>query len=194
MKFYILILIIFFIYSCTPDRFVLNVDTRDQDLVFSLIMSELSDVEKIADNAFSIKDSGIVAMKLDGITQYEFDATCKIRSGEGLNFYIRTTSNYFYSADNIKFTMKNSGTEIRESGKQTQENPDYKMELGEKYRVRIKNDGNYVKIFIDCDEVYCISTKLMATEYIIMEAIGDTKAIISGINFDRITDRFFEDL
>jgi glucose-6-phosphate dehydrogenase assembly protein OpcA len=57
-------------------------------------------------------------------------------------------------------------------------------------RIQIKNDGDYVKISVDCDEILFTRTSLPASEYFVFETLGEASALITGIEIAEVMEGF----
>lgn len=178
----IILLAIILLYSCVPpDIFMLN--KRSEDRIDGFIVSKLDSVELVKDNAIMIHDGGIASLKLTGITQLKFDVTMLVEKGDGVKFSFRTVKHNYPNNPSISFVFSPSGSKVRDNNIIVADVDSVKLEYEKLHRIIIKNDGNLVRVKVDCDEIYVGKTELLATEYLIVESLSGTSAFLSGINF-----------
>lgn len=174
--------------SCAPDRFTLN-KRIGANLIGCKILSDIDNVKKTGDNSVLILPNGILAMKVLGMTQHESDFTVNLLKGNGIKFAYRTVEHNRDIHSSLIIHLTNDKIAITDqSGSLIAENNNYGLSVNTKYRFRVVNKGKNLKIYLDCDEVLNVSTKIPATEYILIETINDTKAELSGID---IQEAFF---
>jgi hypothetical protein len=179
---YIIALILLALASCAPDEFLLNKGLYENQ-VNGLKMTSIDDVDVVNDNSIFIRNSGIVALTLAEKTQLIFDVTVDLQSGDGLRFAFRTVSDNYATHPGIFFDFTTSGSRVRENQTTLAAVDSVRAKIGQLSRIRIFNDGKIFTILADCDTVYYGRTELPATEYLIIESLRGSEALIKGISF-----------
>lgn len=185
------ILVIILLNSCHPDFFRMN--KTDQYPLFAFKMNSIDSVEKIAENSIRIYDGGRAAIGSNALTQLQSDMTVKVEKGSGLRIVIRSAVNNFENHQYLAFDFSDKGSVISENGKVLVSTDSINATPQENYRVVIENDGAFVSIRVDCDEVFHGKTKIPASEYIILETLPGSQVRVSGINFANVLEdnKFF---
>ncbi|MFP4527911.1 MAG: lipoprotein [Candidatus Kapaibacterium sp.] len=191
-KIIIILSILIALAGCSPDQYTLH--RRTGNFTYGMIMSDLESVELIADNALLIKPGGLSAIRRPGMTQNVGDFTVELRSGSGIRIAFRTVRYEYKRQPSMALDYTRSGCIISHDGEVVANIDSVRARMGEPSRIRIINDGKYVKIYIDCDEVLYTTTRLPATEYFIFESIDGGEAVISGIEIAEISDESFEEV
>jgi hypothetical protein len=179
-----IILVIFILISCTPDKFTLN--NKSEYRIEGLIMSNLDCVEVDKDNAIMLHPGGRAALRTFDLTQLLADFSVNIYSGQGIRFAIRTVSKYYPNSPSLVFDYSLSGCKIIENDKIIGFNDSVKVKFKEPARIIIKNDGEFYSIKVDCKEVFKGFTKIPSTEYIILETLMESEAYVYGIKFANV--------
>lgn len=190
---YIIITIVGFssilFYSCAPpDAFILN--RKEPVQIYGLIMSGLETVEQVRDNALYLLPDAMVALKAEEKTQLATDFTVELRDGDGIRFAFRTISDNYEKQNKITFDYTINGCLVKENEKIITKVDSIRAVLNDQKLIRILNEGNTYSITVDCDTVIKARTKLLATEYVIIKALNRTEAVLSGIDFADVKDKF----
>ncbi len=182
-------LALFLLNSCQPDTYFLNRKVAEY-MISGEILSHIDSVEKSGENAVLIHSGGITSLRVLKITQLIADFTIEASNGKGIRFAFRTNSNDYPEHNAIRFDYTTEGSSVFENNSLLARVDSVKLTHYEPVRLKIYNDGIYYKILVDCDTVYKGSTMLPATEYVIIESLGGTEALLSGIDFAEIVDEF----
>ena len=166
--------------SCDPYYFKLNTTKKTFELIHAVKLTDMNDVERISDNSFKILPNAKLALGLNKITQIYSELNVKVSSGEGLRFSFRTVSNDFENNPKISFEYLVNNSIIKENNKIISLK-NIKFDYNELKVIRILNNGNKYCVTVDCDTIYNGITNLPATEYLMIESLKETNAIISGI-------------
>jgi hypothetical protein len=182
MKHVYIIALLLALTSCAPDLFTLNRGIYNSR-IYGLKMTSLDDVEVVNDNSIIIRNNGIAALAIAEKTQFEADLTVKLLSGHGLRFAFRTVSDNYSVHPAIFFDYTTDGSNVRENDHALAAVDSVKAKINQPSRIKIINDGKVFTILADCDTVYLGRTEIPATEYIIIESLRSSEALLSGINF-----------
>ncbi|MDQ1265933.1 MAG: hypothetical protein QG635_1085 [Bacteroidota bacterium] len=182
MKIYIITLIsIAVLASCSPDRFQINWEKNTR--IFGEKLCSIDSVEAYSTNAIKLCPGGCASMKLSGLTQLYIDLSVVITEGEGVRIRFRTVSNDYKNQSSISLVLTGNGYSVEEKGKVICRSDSLKAVINQPNRIILQNDGKYVKIRVDCDDIYTGITDLPATEYLIIETMPHTTAKVFGIDF-----------
>jgi hypothetical protein len=176
-------------YSCAPpDAFLLN--RKEPVQILGLIMSDLESVEQVRDNALYLFPNAMVALKSEDITQLATDFTVELREGNGIRFAFRTISDNFEKQNKIIFDYTLNGCIVKENDILITKVDSIKAVFNEQKLIRVLNEGKTYSITVDCDTVVKARTSLLTTEYFIIQSLGNTEAVLSGIDFADVKDKF----
>jgi hypothetical protein len=171
--------------SCSPHKFALN--KKSENRIEGFIMSNDYDkVEITADNELVLYEGSMVSMRTYNLTQLYADFTVTPLRGDGVSFYFRTVQNNFIKQPYIKFNFSSGGSSVEENGNLIATADSIKARIKESSRVRIMNDGILFNITVDCDTVYSGLTSLLATEFVVVAPMPDSRVLLSGIFFDDV--------
>ncbi len=186
----ILSTIIIIIASCHPDRFQLNSSNPNLYLISGLIIGELDSVELIADNAIKLYEGGGADLSAYqfGITQLQTDITAEIIYGEELMLAFRTVSDKFETRRSIKFYFSKNGCRLMQNDSLITAVDSIKALIGEPSRIKLENYGDLINVTVDCDTVFYGRTNLPATEYVIARCPRGSRAKLSGIIFNDMSE------
>lgn len=181
-KFAFLAIIILAASACSPDQFKLHRGSPDE--IRGLIMTPYGSVDVYQyENRIEMGEHAALAMRSDPMTQYEADITTILKNGSGVRFAFRTVCNEYANRPSMALEFTTSGCRIIERGEIIRTVDSVKALPNKPYRVKIKNEGDLVKVRIDCDDIYIGTSELPATEYIIVETIGKSEAELKAIHF-----------
>lgn len=180
----ILAILMIIIQSCASEQFTLNYNYRYS--ISGYIMNNLDGVEIVADNAIELFDGAIVSLRSLSLTQFSADFTMKLKSGKGLRFALRSTTNNYPKHPSITFDFTTEGYSISHNGNLVKQGNALKAQYNTPTKIIFENDGDLLKIKVDCEIVFWGKTKLPATEHIIIECLEDTYARLYGIDFTYI--------
>jgi hypothetical protein len=186
LKFLIFILQLLLITSCITEKFVLN--RSASNAIEGKIIGNIDSVNISHENAFSLLGNGQVALKVPELTQFTGDFTVELERGEGLQFIFRTLADKFNQRPRIIFDYKLNGCKVMQNDSLITVVDSINANSTEAKLIKIENYAGSFKITVDCDTVFYGKTNLECTEYIIIKSLNNSKAFISGINFDRISD------
>jgi hypothetical protein len=184
MKYLYITFLLFVLTDCTPEGLKLNMISA-KNLIYTVIVGDLNNVEQINDNSFLIKNGGIASMRILGKTQNEIKFNLEFLEGDFVRFGIRTTRVNFNKKNNIIFEINGTDISLYLHGKLLQ-NKKIAGSVKNSKLIRILNLGDELKISVDCDEIVNIRTKLPLTEYLIVESNKNSTLKLSGIVFDLI--------
>lgn len=173
------------IFLPDPEHYML--DIKSPFPIEGFVLSGYASSGKVCDNQLYIDQNSTTAIKREGLTQFIFDATFTINKGDGIKFYLRNTYKSYNDISGIVFEYNQNGSKIFENGVLIAKVDSIKLQADSPTRIKIKQDGNYYDILVDCDTVIKATTKLVGTEYILMQSI-QSNIDISGITLDEIHD------
>jgi len=172
------------------EYFNLNDTNIGKEDIICCNLTEMGSIEREdgVENAIYINENGIVSLKNVKKTQFISDITVELLSGTGLEIYSRNKRDRFDNGIGVKIEFNKNGCRILENGIIVGEKTP-KLEIGEKYRIIVKNEGDMIKVSIDCVDVFEYRTKIPSTEYLILASEGKSKLHISGIEFNNIYNK-----
>lgn len=179
-------------YGCAPDLFELNKKTSEIDqtgkslAIYGMILSDLNSVEVINDNSLKIKGGGAVALAVGMETQFSAEFTLKFQVGDVLRFRIRSVSDHYLQHPAVIFDYTLQNSTVSENDILITKVDSIRSKLFNPVKVKISNFGNLMNILVDCDTVYSGTTRLPATEYILLESLRNSEIDVYGINFAKI--------
>lgn len=188
LKIYIPILSsVIFLYSCgflpQPDKFVLDRQTNSP--IECRILSPTDSVLQINDSEMLLYNGGICAMKREDLTQSHFLCNINVSTGKGIRFYFRSDPTKYVKDGGIVYEFNERGSFIFEDGGHVQTIDSVRLQRNFPIVLQLKQDGSKYTILADCDTVYQGTTKLPATEYVIIKTIG-SNATVSAVHLDHI--------
>lgn len=168
----ILILSVMLFSGCNPYLFELNLYNRDDYISVVENLSRFGAVEKYADNAFMMHSDALAAIKTPSITLSASDMTLRYGSDNTGDYtiYFRTSAHSMSTGKYVEMKVRYEESTVyfedKESGIKKVVPVDIDLEQGN--RLFALNDGKYLKIYWDCDEIYNYKTNIPSTEYIII--------------------------
>ncbi len=194
MKKLSVILLLLLIVSCypgrrlnTPDVFDMNLRS-ERPLIEGFILSDITSVENNADNGFIMFPNAYISLREYRLMSRVSDLSIKTNGGDGMMFTIRTTQHERNNEPGIKLLINETGSTVFENNKIIFENPGAKLLPGEDQRLRIRNQGKYYSMSLDCETIYTGTTELPQTEFILIKTLPNTQALVYGIEFDDVFD------
>lgn len=173
-----------------PDIYALNKESTNP--LIGVIIGDLDGAEPASGNAVIIYEDGKTSLRTPGLTQFVADFTVTLHRGEGLRFGFRTNAKDYGKHPAILFDYTINGCRVYENGKLLVDNKSVKSGIKYPARIQLTNDGKYIKISVDCEEIYNSTTSLEATEYVIIESINKSAGVVSGIEFAKVLDANLE--
>lgn len=176
-------LVLSFLVSCAPDRFTLD-KISGQNRIEGFEMKTIHDADVKFDNAFVLNENGAVSLRAVNETDGIWDFGLNFLFGQELNIAMRDVPFEYKSPRALCINLSDDVLKITDSGKEVfSENSKYNF--SNSVRVQFINDGFNFALILDCDTIYKGKTKIPTTEYIIFESLNNTKAFISGIDFQK---------
>lgn len=189
MKIYLAaILFLVITTACNPDRFTLN---QISDIInYGQILDSLDTFEQIDDNSFFLKN-GRVAIKSKFITQTSFNFNYQVMNGESIRFTLRTISHNYDNTNGVTFEIRKSGLKIFENGNEFHYDNKIKLQTGAEKFISFRSVGDKIIFRHDCDELI-YTTKLPATEYLIIQVYDNSQVKITGFGTEKIISNSIE--
>lgn len=176
-------LVLSFLVSCAPDRFTLD-KISGQNRIEGFEIKTIHDADVKFDNAFVLNENGAVSLRAVNETDGIWDFGLNFLFGQQLNIAMRDVPFEYKSPWALCINLSDDVLKITDSGKEVfSENSKYSF--SNSVRVQFINDGFNFALILDCDTIYKGKTKIPTTEYIIFESLNNTKAFISGIDFQK---------
>ncbi len=195
----ILLFCLILLSGCNPYLFELNKYDRKKYRSFVENMSRYGAVEKTADNGFIIHSDASAAIKTPKVTQSVNDMTIKYADGKTGDYSIilRTSMTSLplgnYIEMQVNYEDSNVNIEDKETGLKKVIPVEIDLEQGN--RIFAINDGKYLKIYWDCDEIYNYKTSIPSSEYVIIRTdkycsleieAWEVKYLLEDARYDRI--------
>jgi hypothetical protein len=173
MKSYIVIILMFAVVSCAPDKFILRKMT--DYLVEGYILKNVDSVEVKLDNTMELSSGSMVALRTFGITETHFDMTTELLEGEGAEFYFRTAIDKFDVHPALKFKLSSSGCNFYENNNLLGIIDSIKFDPKNNGRLHIRNNGNKYLVTYNCDTLKYGSTSIENSEFLIIKPLPGSK-------------------
>ncbi len=177
---YILI-ILFLLNSCNPRIF--NLLEKDPAKMVSVYyLGKLYNLKKINDNSIYLKDSLLVSLKFFGVTNHIIEFNTKNINNQNFKLNLRNIFHAYNSDDGISIHVNNNHYEVYKN----QELIKSGMIFDDKIYFYIENDGKYLKIKINCDDIYIKDLELYASEYLIIENMEGSSFELKGLIWENL--------
>lgn len=194
------------------DYFTLNKYDKDAQTVRGVRLNGWEKVHKINQNSILLKEGGAAAIAVpmeefgnsilafddddssddnvelvffeDGY--YIFDFGIKNIDDVPLNICLRTSSQDFLIGNKgLRLEIFEGEAQLSFESEILQTTRIIPLEKGETRRVIVINNGKYLKISLDCNEIVNIKTDLPISEYVIFESPGEGSWEINAISFEK---------
>ncbi len=179
-----ILLFVLVLQSCNPYIFQLNIYEKYQQFSTLENLSRYGAVEKTADNGFIIKTDATVAIQTPMLTQSISDMTIKYKDSlfGKYKIYLRTTVQSMLSDLYVEMEVDyaQSSINIIDNESKIEKKINVNIDIEHGNRVFAINDGKYLKIYWDCDEVYNYATSIPATEYVIIRTEKNCSLEVEG--------------
>lgn len=166
-----------------PDQFQLYKTSSAP--IDGFIMSDINTVKLTKDNELLFLPNAMVSLKRANITHSLFSVLASLNSGNGLRFYFRTNKNKYSTEPGLVFEFTKNGSVVYDNGVKVAETDTVKVIPGKTAKLIVLSDADYFQITVECDTVYKGRTKLVSSEFVIIESIN-SNALLSAIYFDNI--------
>ncbi|MBM2816198.1 MAG: hypothetical protein HW421_2960 [Ignavibacteria bacterium] len=174
-------LLLILLTSCSPDTFRMNSNSSYE--LQGFIMTGMDKVQVKGSNSMVLQDKARVSLRSLQLTQIMADFTITVSEGTGLKFYFNTAVNNFDKHPFIAFEFSTDGYSLSENEKILAKSDSIKAELGKPVRIKLINDGKFIKVYADCAEIFKGRIKLPASEFVIVETLPDSKVIVNAVDF-----------
>ena len=163
--------------GCAYERF--NI-IAGRDFYQGLVLSDYRDVD-VGDRRILLKPGARISIETSQITQRVAQLDLDIVSGDGLVAYVRAVPHKFDTLDGIALRYSTSGCWVRTEDSlivPIEYNADPGMQT-----LKVYTDGELVRFDAGCRMLYEQTTKLPATEYLIVEALPGSTVEIRAVKF-----------
>ena len=181
MKVIITIIGIIILNSCNPR--LIKLLEKDLDKVVPVYyLGKLHNVNKLNDNSISIKDSALVSFKIFGVTNHIIEFNTNSIDNQHFRINLRNIFDKFKPENGIQILIKNNTYIVFERNKLIRSG----FLNDEENYFYFENDGKYLKIKINCDDIDIDEISIYATEYMIIENFEDSNIKLSGLNWENL--------
>jgi hypothetical protein len=170
----------------SPELYTL--DKNYTNSISGVILSELPTVVQTYDNEIMLQPGALTSLRVPELTQYNAQFNAKLMEGNGVRFAMRSTPKTYATNPGLTLDYTTSGCVLSENNRILTTVDSIKAGQGSSI-IHFMNNGKMFIITVGCDTVYNGATYLPATEYIIVSTLKDTKALLSGIQFDNVIPR-----
>lgn len=174
------------ITGCSPDTFLLNINS--DKILFGKILSAYGTVDVPSGNSVLLRTGGVAAIRRYTLTQHEAQFSVNLKQGSGIRFSFRTSEHNRENHDAIIFDYTENGCEIYENGRNLLKIDTISAKHNVPALIKIKNDGKYVKVSVDCADIYFSATNITSTEWIILEALEKSEILVYGIEYSELAE------
>lgn len=167
-------------YKLKLNRYVPNV----YPIEVQIISDEYWRVDQVAENSLMLDTNGKAALRVLEMTHYIADMSVDLKTGTGVRFVIRDVKNKYSKAKTIWMDVTNQNCKIYNNEKEIFSSSDYKLVTNSQSRIKIENDGKYLRVYFDCDKIFEFETYLINTEYLIVESLENSQVKLQAIQFE----------
>lgn len=165
------------ISGCAYENFNIIVG---RDFYQGKVMSDYHDVD-VGDKRILLKPGARISIETSLITQSVAQIDLNILTGDGIVAYVRTVPNEFDTLRGISLRYSTSGCWVR-----TEDSLivpiEYNADAGPQ-RLTFYTDGDLVRFDAGCRMLYEQTTKLPATEFLIIESLPGSSVEIRAVKF-----------
>jgi len=211
MRFGIIIILAFILNACpfASDYFYLNRLDLEKETVTGLRLNSWNKVEQINQNSFVIRSGGVAAIAKEIIDRNEiyeepsiyekifgtpskssvqkdfiFDFGVRSLNGQQLNISSRTSpTDYKLGNKGISIELFENTISVLENGNLIKETT-YERTEEQTNRMIIINNGDYIKVSLDCDDIITWKTDKPISEYLIFESVGSGNWEINSVTVE----------
>ncbi len=186
MKIITIIILLLFLSSCNPDRFIIN--TKSQNTIFGKILDGLDSFEQINYNTFILSE-GRVAIRTYLQTQNDISFNYDLISGDTIIFVLRTVEKKYDNENGIKIIIDKNSTKIFENKKLINEIKEIITKNNQTRYINIRNIGNIIHFTQDCEK-FTVKSNIPATDYLFIQSLKNSKILISGLEYEQIIENY----
>lgn len=181
MKVILTIIGILILSSCNP-RLIKLLEKDLDKIVPVYYLGKLHNVNKLNDNSISAKDSALISFKIFGVTNHIIEFNIKNKDNQYFRINLRNIFDKFNPENGIQILIKNNTYNIFERNELIKSGF---LNIEDNY-FYFENDGRYLKIKINCDDISIDDIGLFATEYMIVENFESSNIVFSGFNWENL--------
>lgn len=167
--------------SCNPRIFNL-LESDLNKMVSVYYLGKLDNLQKINENSIYLKDSLLVSLKFFGVTNHIIEFNTKNISNQNFKLNLRNIFHSYNSDNGISININRNHYEVYKN----QELLKSGMIFDDKIYFYIENDGKYLKLKINCDDIYLNDIELKASEYMIIENMEGSSFELSGLIWENL--------
>ncbi len=169
------------LYSCNPR--MINLLEREFNYIASVYyLGKLNNVIKINDNSLLIKDSSLVFIKFVNSTNNIIEFNTINNSTQSFIISLFQISNTYSRNEGINISVENNAYKIYDKHHIYK---DGKLDNNKNY-LYIRNEGNHLKLIINCDSINLENIKIPATEYLILENLQGSSIKLEGLTIEKL--------
>lgn len=211
MRIVIIILFLSFLLGCpfASDYFYLNKFDTEQETVIGIRLNEWNKVEQKDQNSFLLKSDAKVALAGEIIDRNEiykdpdivdnilgnskknifqssfiFDFGIKKLDNNPLHIYSRTSPSDFKIGElGINFRFFENNLKIYD-GEVLLDEKTINFRKDETKRMILINNGDFIKVSLDCDDILYWKTERPISEYLIFESVGSGSWEINSVTLE----------
>lgn len=181
MKISLILLVVIFLNSCNPRVF--NLYENDLNKTVSVYyLGKLHNVIKINENSLLFKDSSLVSIKFFGVTNHKIEFNTKNISNQDFTINLRNIFDKYKRDNGISINIQENHYNIFQKNELIK----HGTLIDDNLYFYFENDGKYLKIKINCDDIFIENINILATEYLIIENKSRSSFEISGLNWENL--------
>ncbi len=170
--------------SCNPELMVLNKRGAAPYVMVGNKFGRIFDIIQTADNGFILDEGCSVALRVPGMTFMKSSFNINILEGEGVRLHFNTTGHDYNSKPGIIVDCTTRGVKITDEDGNEHDFPADKFGIDRPKFFSMEREGKYIKFSVECDEIWFKPCRLPASEFIVMESMGKSRAEVNGIIMD----------
>lgn len=181
MKKNLTIILIIILNSCNPRVFNLLEDDINK-MVSVYYKGKLYNLAKLNNNSLSFKDSLVASLKFFGVTNHIIEFNTRNIKEQNFSINLRNIFDKYESKNGISINIENNTYKIYKRGELFQSG----ILASENIYFYLENDGRYLKIKINCDDIYVEDINISASEYMIIENTVGSIFELSGLKWENL--------
>ncbi len=169
--------------SCAPDVFMLN-RADDVNSISGTLVGNYRNFERVNENSFILTDTLIATLRAFNVSNQRIKFNIEFIKNPTLRLNFRTVKHNFTPEIGISLFIYDNSYILSVDNKVAKRG--LLNFSNNKILADITNDGNYLKVKLNCTEIEIKELTKPATEFMIVENFSDNAIKISGIKWENI--------
>lgn len=167
--------------ACNPRLFNI-LEGSPSNMVSIYYNGNLDGLSKLNDNSLALKDSLLVSLKFIGSTNHVIEFNTEHTTNPHYYITFRTIFDNYNKHKGIYLAVNHTEYFVYSLGQLIKQGV---LNKHENY-FKIEDDGKYLKLKINCDDIIIENKYLYSSEYMIIENMNGSSFNISGLSWKKI--------